>query len=248
MSWARHRWFCENYEEYSFNLCYFFTNDYFLLKHCISFAFEQHHFSHTNDYKRMIKFAFEYSFQRRARISKSNYMFFNIVYARNVNARVTKNRFRKRSSSEKNQFVESSLFRSSNSIIKEYDLVEENVTKEVSDAQSSIRKKWNDNDLTNHVSISKTMLRVFVWWAVRIFHFESNSWNVCFLFESKTWDEVTNVLVNVFVNQVRFRIEILEFSLCYSCDRFSLWFVSFVDIKESETTHLICSFHRRKEI
>jgi hypothetical protein len=143
---------------------------------------------------------------------------------------------------------ESSFFRSSNSIIKEYDLVEENVTKKVFDAQFSIRKKWDDNDFTNHVSISKTMLRLFVWRAVRIFHFESNSWIVCFLFESKAWNEVTSVLVNVFVNQVRFRIELLESFLCYSCVKFSLWFVSFVDIKEFETIHLICSFYRRKKI
>ncbi len=38
--------------------------------------------------------------QHRARNSKSNYMFFNIVYARNVDVRVTKNRFRKRFSSD----------------------------------------------------------------------------------------------------------------------------------------------------
>jgi hypothetical protein len=102
--------------------------------------------------------------------------------------------------SEKNQLVKSSLFYSSNSIIKEYDLVEENVTKKIFDAQFLIRKKWNNNDFTNHVSISKAMLRIFVWRAIRIFHFESNSWIVCFLFESKSWNEITNVLVDVFVN------------------------------------------------
>jgi hypothetical protein len=101
---------------------------------------------------------------------------------------------------KKNQFVESSLFRSSNSIIKEYDLVKENITKKVFDAQFSIQKKWNDNDFTNHVSILKTMLRVFVWRTSRIFRFESNSWIVFFLFESKTWNEITNVLVDIFVN------------------------------------------------
>jgi hypothetical protein len=92
--------------------------------------------------------------------------------------------------SEKNQRVESSLFRSSNSIIKEYDLFEENVTKEVFDTQFSIQKKWDDNDFTNHVSISKAMLRVFVWRASRIFRFESNSWIVFLLFVqnySKRW-------------------------------------------------------------
>jgi hypothetical protein len=150
--------------------------------------------------------------------------------------------------SEKNQFVESSFFRSSNSIIKEYDLVEENVTKEVSDAKFSIQKIWNDNDLINHVSILKAMLRVFVWETIRIFRFESNSWIVFFLFESKAWNEITNVLVDVFVNQVRFRIELFESFLCYSCVKFSLWFVSFIDIKEFEMTHFICSFHRCKEI
>ncbi len=143
--------------------------------------------------------------------------------------------------SKKNQLVELSLFRSSNSIIKEYDLVEENVTKELSDAQFSIRKKWDDNDLTNHESISKTMLRVFVWKAVRIFHLKSNSWIVCFLFENKAWDEATNVLVDVFVNQIRFQIELLESSLCYSCVKFSLWSVAFVDIKKCE--RLISSVH-----
>jgi hypothetical protein len=45
---------------------------------------------HTNDYKRTIKFAFEYSSQRHARSLRSNDMFFNIVYVRNVNIRVTK--------------------------------------------------------------------------------------------------------------------------------------------------------------
>jgi hypothetical protein len=98
MIWARHKRLCENYEEYSFNLCYVFTNDYLLLEHCILFAFEQYYSSHTNDYKRTIKFAFEYSSQRRVRNSRSNFMSFNIVYARNVNVRVTRNRFRKRSS------------------------------------------------------------------------------------------------------------------------------------------------------
>ncbi len=68
----------------------FFYEWLFLLEHCISFAFEQHHSFHTNDYKRTIKFAFEYSFQRRARNSRSNYTSFNIVYARNVNVRMTK--------------------------------------------------------------------------------------------------------------------------------------------------------------
>jgi nitrous oxide reductase len=42
--------------------------------------------------------------------------------------------------SKKNQFVKSSFFCSSNSIIKEYDLVEKNVTKEVFDAKFSIQK------------------------------------------------------------------------------------------------------------
>jgi hypothetical protein len=35
---------------------------------------------------------------------------------------------------------------------------------------------------------------------------------------------------------------------CYSCVKFSLWFVYFIDIKEFETIHFICSFHRRKRI
>jgi hypothetical protein len=103
-----------------------------------------------------------------------------------------------------NQFVKLSLFRSSNSIIKEYDLVEKNVTKKIFDAQFSIQKKWNENDFTNHVSISKAMLRVFVWRVIRIFRFESNSWIIFFLFKSKTWNEITNVFIDVFVNQVRF--------------------------------------------
>jgi hypothetical protein len=56
--------------------------------------------SHMKNYRRTIKFAFEYSSQFHASSSKSNNMFLNIVYDRNVNIRVTKNRFRKRSSSD----------------------------------------------------------------------------------------------------------------------------------------------------
>jgi hypothetical protein len=114
--------------------------------------------------------------------------------------------------------------------------------------QFSIEKKCDDNDFTNHVSTSKAMLRIFVWRATRIFRFESNSWIVFFLFRRKAWDEITNVLIDDFVNQVRFRIELLESSLCYSCAKFSLWSVYFIDIKEFETIHFICSFHRRKRI
>ncbi len=147
-----------------------------------------------------------------------------------------------------NQRIESLLSRSSNSIIKEYVLFEENIMREVSDMQLSIEKKCDDDDLTNHVSTSKTMLRIFVWRAARIFRFESNSWIAFFLFRRKAWDETTNVLIDDFVNQVRFRIELFEFFLCYSCARFSLWSVYFIDIKEFETTHFICSFHRRKRI
>jgi hypothetical protein len=62
------------------------------------FSYERFSF-HTNNYKRTIKFAFEYSSQFHARSSRSNDMSFNIVYARNVDIRVTKNRFRKRFSS-----------------------------------------------------------------------------------------------------------------------------------------------------
>jgi hypothetical protein len=120
--------------------------------------------------------------------------------------------------------------------------------KEVSDMQFLIQKKYDDNDLINHVSTSKTMLRIFVWRAVRIFRFESNSWIAFFLFKRKTWNEITNMLIDDFVNQVRFRIELFEFSLCYSCARFSLWFVHFIDIKKFEMIHFICSFHRRKRI
>jgi hypothetical protein len=66
-----------------------------------TFFFSYDHFSFlTIDYKRRITFAFEYSSQRHARSSRSNFMSLNIVYARNVNIRVTKNRFRKRSSSD----------------------------------------------------------------------------------------------------------------------------------------------------
>jgi hypothetical protein len=36
---------------------------------------------------------------------------------------------------------------------------------------------------------------------------------------------------------IKFDFELLEFSLCHSCVRFSLWSVHFIDIKESETTH-----------
>jgi hypothetical protein len=120
--------------------------------------------------------------------------------------------------------------------------------REVSDMQLSIEKKCDDDDFTNHVSTSKAMLRIFVWRAVRIFRFESNSWIAFFLFKRKAWDEITNVLIDDFVNQVRFRIELFKSSLCYSCARFSLWSVYFIDIKEFETTHFICSFHRRKRI
>jgi hypothetical protein len=120
--------------------------------------------------------------------------------------------------------------------------------KKVFDMQSSIQKKRDDNDFTNHVSTSKAMLRIFVWRAIRIFRFESNSWIAFFLFKRKTWNEITNMLIDDFVNQVRFRIELLEFSLCYSCAKFSLWSVHFIDIKKFETTHFICSFHRRKRI
>jgi hypothetical protein len=114
--------------------------------------------------------------------------------------------------------------------------------------QFLIQKKCDDDDFTNHVSTSKAMLRIFVWRAMRIFRFESNSWIAFFLFKHKTWNEITNMLIDDFVNQVRFRIELLEFSLCYSCVKFSLWFVHFIDIKKFETIHLICSFHRRKRI
>jgi hypothetical protein len=76
----------------------FFVQAFFFIRIQI-FIFSYERFSfHTNDYKRTIKFTFEYSSQRHARSSRSNNMFFNIVYARNVNIRVTKNRFRKRSS------------------------------------------------------------------------------------------------------------------------------------------------------
>ncbi len=147
-----------------------------------------------------------------------------------------------------NQRIESSLFRSSNSIIKEYVLLKKNIMREVSDMQFSIKKKCDDDDFTNHVSTSKAMLRIFVWRAIRISRFESNSWIAFFLFRRKAWDEITNVLIDDFVNQVRFRIELLKSSLCYSCAKFSLWSVYFIDIKKFETTHLICSFHRRKRI
>jgi hypothetical protein len=146
--------------------------------------------------------------------------------------------------SKKNQRIESSLFRSSNSIIKEYNLFEENVMKKVSDTQFSIQKKWDNNEFTNHVlcryrkrcyeSLCDEQLEFF---ASSRFH-ELSSF---FLFESDAWDEITSMLVDVFVNQVRFRIELLEFSLCYSCARFFLWFIHFVDIKESETTHFSIS-------
>jgi hypothetical protein len=76
-----------------------FCSSIFLYSHSnIFFLYERFSF-HTNDYKRTIKLAFEYSSQRHARSSRSNDMFFNIVYVRNVNIRVTKNRFRKQSSS-----------------------------------------------------------------------------------------------------------------------------------------------------
>jgi hypothetical protein len=66
-----------------------------------TFFFSYEHFSSlTIDYRRRITFAFEYSSQRHARSSRSNFMSLNIVYARNVNIRVTRNRFRKRSSSD----------------------------------------------------------------------------------------------------------------------------------------------------
>ncbi len=114
--------------------------------------------------------------------------------------------------------------------------------------QFSIQKKCDDNDFTDHVSTSKAMLWIFVWRAIRISRFESNSWIAFFLFRRNTWDEITNMLIDDFVNQVRFRIELLEFLLCYSCVKFSLWSVHFIDIKKFETIHLICSFHRRKRI
>jgi hypothetical protein len=120
--------------------------------------------------------------------------------------------------------------------------------KKVSDIQFSIQKKCDDNDIINHVSTSKTMLWIFVWRTIRIFRFESNSWIAFFLFKRKTWNEITNMLIDDFVNQVRFRIELFEFSLCYSCVKFSLWSVHFIDIKKFKTTHFICSFHRRKRI
>ncbi len=72
--------------------------------------------------------------------------------------------------------------------------------------------------------------------------------NCFFLFKCKTWDEITNMLIDDFVNQVSFWIELFEFFLCYSCVKFSLWSVHFIDIKKFETTYFICSFHRRKRI
>jgi hypothetical protein len=72
--------------------------------------------------------------------------------------------------------------------------------KKVSDMQFSIEKKCDDDDLTNHVSTSKAMLRIFVWRAARISRFESNSWIAFFLFKRKAWDEITNVLIDDFVS------------------------------------------------
>jgi hypothetical protein len=72
--------------------------------------------------------------------------------------------------------------------------------KEIFDMQFSIKKKCDDDDFTNHVSTSKAMLRIFVWRIIRISRFKSNSWIVFFLFKRKTWDEITNVLIDDFVN------------------------------------------------
>jgi hypothetical protein len=96
-----------------FMLCFYkwlFSVRAFFFIRIRTFVFSYERFSfHTNDYKRTIKFAFEYSSQRHARSSRSNDMFLNIVYVRNVNIRVTKNRFRKRFSSDnwssKNQIL-----------------------------------------------------------------------------------------------------------------------------------------------
>jgi hypothetical protein len=86
-----------------FMLCFYRWLSFVRALHFIrirTFFFSYEHLSFlTIDYRRRITFAFEYSSQRHARSSKSNFMFFNIVYARNVNIRVIKNRFRKRSSS-----------------------------------------------------------------------------------------------------------------------------------------------------
>jgi hypothetical protein len=49
-----------------------------------SFFSYEHLSSFTIDYRRRITFAFEYSSQRHARSSRSNFMSLNIVYARNV--------------------------------------------------------------------------------------------------------------------------------------------------------------------
>jgi hypothetical protein len=97
----------------------------------------------------------------------------------------TKSSIRRSKTSKKNQRVELSFFRLSNSIIKEYDLFKENVMKKISDTQFSIQKKWNDNNFTNHVLILKTMLRVFMWRTVWIFRFESHSWIVFFFLVQK---------------------------------------------------------------
>jgi hypothetical protein len=87
-----------------FMLCFyrwlFFVRALHFIRIRTFFFSYEHLFSFTIDYRRRITFAFEYSSQRYARSSKSNFMFFNIVYARNVDIRVTKNRFRKRSSSD----------------------------------------------------------------------------------------------------------------------------------------------------
>jgi hypothetical protein len=65
-------------------------------------------------------------------------------------------------------------------------------------------KKCDDNDFINHVLTSKAMLRIFVWRAIQISRFESNSWIAFFLFRRKTWNEITNMLIDDFVNQIRF--------------------------------------------
>ncbi len=143
---------------------------------------------------------------------------------------------------KKNQRVKSSLSRSSNSII--------NNTiswKRMSWKKSLIRNsQYKKNEM---IMISQIMYRYRKrcyesLYDEQLEFFASNrirELSSFFLFESEAWNEITNMLVDVFVSQVRFRIELLEFSLCYSCARFSLWSIHFIDIKEIETTHLSIS-------
>jgi hypothetical protein len=86
------------------------------------------------------------------------------------------------------------------------------------------------------------MLRVFVWRAIRIFRFESNSWIVFLLFvqkDSMRWKyKCTH---RCFCESSSFLNRIFESFLYYSCVKFSLWFVHFIDIKKFE--RLISSVH-----